>query len=193
MIKISIIKKGKNMRISNINTKRGFTIIEVVLVLAIAGLIFLMVFIALPNMQRSQRDTQRRNDYSALSSNMTAFMTNNNGKLPSAGKLDPSKYINGTGKDPEGYVYALTVVVCTSSSTGCQATNISKTTTSSETYGTVSTTQDKSHYVYVMVNADCSGSGSNGAQAPKYNNSSRAFAIYGYLESGNGTYCQANG
>ncbi|MBP6925380.1 prepilin-type N-terminal cleavage/methylation domain-containing protein [Candidatus Saccharibacteria bacterium] len=29
-------------------TKKGFTIIEVVLVLAIAGLIFLMVFIALP-------------------------------------------------------------------------------------------------------------------------------------------------
>ena len=40
----------------------GFTIIEVVLVLAIAGLIFLMVFIALPALQRSQRDTQRRDD-----------------------------------------------------------------------------------------------------------------------------------
>ena len=40
----------------------GFTIIEVVLVLAIAGLIFLMVFLALPALQRSQRDTQRKND-----------------------------------------------------------------------------------------------------------------------------------
>ena len=36
--------------------KKGFTIIEVVLVLAIAGLIFLMVFIALPALQRSQRN-----------------------------------------------------------------------------------------------------------------------------------------
>ena len=36
---------------------RGFTIIEVVLVLAIAALIFLMVFIALPALQASQRDT----------------------------------------------------------------------------------------------------------------------------------------
>lgn len=179
------------MRISNINTKRGFTIIEVVLVLAIAGLIFLMVFIALPNMQRSQRDTQRRNDYSALSSNMTAFMTNNNGKLPSTGKLDPSKYINGTGKDPDGYGYALEVVVCTDSA--CTASNISSVTSAETAYGNVTTTKDKSHYVYVMVNADCTGSGSNGAEAPKYNNSSRAFAIYGYLESGNGTYCQANG
>ena len=36
--------------------KKGFTIIEVVLVLAIAGLIFLIVFITLPAMQRGQRD-----------------------------------------------------------------------------------------------------------------------------------------
>jgi prepilin-type N-terminal cleavage/methylation domain-containing protein len=42
--------------------KTGFTIIEVVLVLAIAGLIFLMIFIALPALQRSQRDTQRKRD-----------------------------------------------------------------------------------------------------------------------------------
>ena len=33
---------------------KGFTIIEVVLVLAIAGLIFAMVFIALPSMQRGR-------------------------------------------------------------------------------------------------------------------------------------------
>lgn len=42
--------------------KNGFTIIEVVLVLAVAGLIFLMVFLALPALQRSQRDTQRKSE-----------------------------------------------------------------------------------------------------------------------------------
>ena len=41
---------------------KGFTIIEVVLVLAIAGLIFLMVFIALPALQSSQRNTQREQE-----------------------------------------------------------------------------------------------------------------------------------
>lgn len=66
----------------------GFTIIEVVLVLAIAGLIFLMVFIALPSLQRSQRDTQRRNDMANVSSKITQYQTNNNGKLPSSGKTD---------------------------------------------------------------------------------------------------------
>lgn len=63
----------------------GFTIIEVVLVLAIAGLIFLMVFIALPALQRSQRDTQRRNDMAAMASQITQYQANNNGKLPRTG------------------------------------------------------------------------------------------------------------
>ena len=39
---------------------RGFTIIEVALVLAIAGLIFLVVFLALPAAQKSQRDSARK-------------------------------------------------------------------------------------------------------------------------------------
>ena len=56
--------------------KAGFTIIEVVLVLAIAGLIFLMVFVALPALQRSQRDTQRRNDMSRVSTSLTQYQTN---------------------------------------------------------------------------------------------------------------------
>lgn len=65
--------------------RSGFTIIEVVLVLAIAGLIFLMVFIALPALQRSQRDTQRRDDLARLSTAITQYQTNNNNRLPNSG------------------------------------------------------------------------------------------------------------
>ena len=62
--------------------KKGFTIIEVVLVLAIAGLIFLMVFIALPALQRSQRNTQREDDISRFLTAANDYQTNNNGKTP---------------------------------------------------------------------------------------------------------------
>ena len=71
-----------DMNSINKNTKKGFTIIEVVLVLAIAGLIFLMVFLALPALQRSQRDTQRKNDASRLRAAITDYSSNNRGKLP---------------------------------------------------------------------------------------------------------------
>ena len=55
------------------DNKKGFTIIEVVLVLAIAGLIFAMVFIALPALQRSQRDHSRENDASVVAAAITKW------------------------------------------------------------------------------------------------------------------------
>ena len=62
--------------------KSGFTIIEVVLVLAIAGLIFLMVFLALPALQSNQRDTQRKNDAAMLATAVREYMKYNRGKTP---------------------------------------------------------------------------------------------------------------
>lgn len=68
---------------------KGFTIIEVVLVLAIAGLIFLMVFIALPALQSSQRDTARKNDVSITLSAINSYAGNNRGALPTvASQID---------------------------------------------------------------------------------------------------------
>jgi prepilin-type N-terminal cleavage/methylation domain-containing protein len=80
-----------------INTnKKGFTIIEVVLVLAIAGLIFMMVFIALPALQRSQRDTQRSTDISRVVTALNNYQASNRGAIPTtgtyiAGHTDASK------------------------------------------------------------------------------------------------------
>jgi len=67
--------------------EKGFTIIEVVLVLAIAGLIFLMVFIALPALQSSQRDTARKNDVSAVAAGVTQYTSNNRGAFPTTAEL----------------------------------------------------------------------------------------------------------
>lgn len=81
-----IEEKDERFRL-NINKKvvmkknRGFTIIEVVLVLAIAGLIFAMVFIALPSMQRGQRNTQRKRDLTAIIAAMNRWKTHNSGSV----------------------------------------------------------------------------------------------------------------
>lgn len=69
---------------NKLKNQKGFTIIEVVLVLAIAGLIFLMVFIALPALQRSQRDTARKNDASTVSAAIQSYMSNG-GKISALG------------------------------------------------------------------------------------------------------------
>lgn len=65
--------------------RKGFTIIEVVLVLAIAALIFLMVFIALPALQRNQRDQARKTFQSKVSSSVTTFQSNKRNILPTTG------------------------------------------------------------------------------------------------------------
>lgn len=60
----------------------GFTIIEVVLVLAIAGLIFLMIFLGLPALQRNQRDIARKSWSSNLIANLENVRANNKGSIP---------------------------------------------------------------------------------------------------------------
>ncbi|HET9173763.1 MAG TPA: type II secretion system protein [Candidatus Saccharimonadales bacterium] len=61
---------------------QGFTIIEVMIVLAIAGLILLIVFLAVPALQRNSRNTQRKNDVSALLGAVNEYTSNNGGALP---------------------------------------------------------------------------------------------------------------
>lgn len=67
---------------NTVKKQQGFTIIEVVLVLAIAALIFLMIFIALPALQRGQRDTARKNDANAVASALNSYRSNNDGEMP---------------------------------------------------------------------------------------------------------------
>ncbi|MEK7152913.1 MAG: type II secretion system protein [Patescibacteria group bacterium] len=62
--------------------KEGFTIIEVLIVLAIAGLILLVVFLAVPALQRNSRNTQRKNEVSAILGGINEWANNNSGKLP---------------------------------------------------------------------------------------------------------------
>lgn len=62
----------------------GFTIIEVLIVLAIAGLIMLIVFLAVPALQRNSRNTQRKNDVASLLGAVSEYVNNNGGALPTA-------------------------------------------------------------------------------------------------------------
>lgn len=62
--------------------EKGFTLIEIVLVLAIAGLILVIVFLALSGAQKSRRDTQRKTDVGRIASQLEQYASNNNGAYP---------------------------------------------------------------------------------------------------------------
>ncbi len=69
---------------NSINKSKGFTIIEVVLVLAIAGLIFLMVFLALPALQRTQKNNALRSEVTRVLSLAVDYRANSNGQYVSS-------------------------------------------------------------------------------------------------------------
>lgn len=155
------------------NKKQGFTLIEVVLVLAIAGLIFLIVFLALPALQRSQRDTQRKQDLSRMMSQVTNYSSNNQGSLPADTTAWNSisfkgSYLtnNQTFKDP---------------STGADYT-ITQQTPSPPT----STPAPAAGNIWVYVNAKCGGT--NGVDV---GTGARSIAAVIHQELG-GFYCQQN-
>lgn len=80
------------MNVQQQKQQKGFTIIEVILVLAIAALIFLMVFLALPALQRGQRDTARKDDVSIVASSVTNLLSNNNGDWSKVTTKNLQKY-----------------------------------------------------------------------------------------------------
>jgi prepilin-type N-terminal cleavage/methylation domain-containing protein len=158
--------------------KQGFTIIEVVLVLAIAALIFLMVFIALPALQRNQRDTQRRSDVGRVVSQIEQYKTNNKGAVPA---------MNGTSADAGQDRYLPTTFVTQYLNSEWQDPSGSNyTPVSGAISGGVANTSDLTaggRYMYV-TGVKCNGENTVAG-------SPRNYAIIMKLE-GSGTFCQGN-
>jgi prepilin-type N-terminal cleavage/methylation domain-containing protein len=82
-------KKGK--------ANAGFTIIEVLIVLAIAGLILLIVFLAVPALQRNSRNTSIKNDVQNVLGGVSEYAGANNGALPTSVASDTAGNVNFTG------------------------------------------------------------------------------------------------
>ncbi len=82
------------------NNDKGFTIIEVLIVLAIGGLIMVIVFLAVPALQRQQRNTGRKSDIGQLGGAVTEWVSNNNGAVLTAGPANANltAIISSAGK-----------------------------------------------------------------------------------------------
>ncbi len=168
--------------------KRGFTVIEVSLVIAIGGLIFLMVFVALPGLRASQRDAQRRDDMLAFVETIKKYQTNNRGALPTGvGIVEYNKEESGSNSwqafynnylnsfiDPDGNYYKLDVRNCegaTELGEECDDGGIDDKSLSETEYT-----------ILVIKKAKCSGSKATLVSNP------RNLAVLYRLE-GSGVYC----
>lgn len=71
--------------------KRGFTLVEIVIVLAIAALIMVVVFLAVQGAQRGQRNDTRRSVAGRVLAAAASYQGNNNGAFVAAtfaGQID---------------------------------------------------------------------------------------------------------
>ena len=70
------------MKLFTKRDQKGFTIIEVMIVLAIAGLIIAVVLVAVPQLQRNQRNNARKSILSRIKSEVDNYAGNKNGTYP---------------------------------------------------------------------------------------------------------------
>ena len=179
--------------------KKGFTIAEVALVIAIGGLIFLMAMLALPGLRASQRDAERREDVMFLVGKIKDYQSNNRGALPSTNLEDGGELIEFGGgnsgwsdfynsylgenfTDPNGENYKLRVVTCNVGGTRVPDVECSTTKT-----GEVANVADKNfpnnYTITVVIGATCKNE-----QAVASANSRKVAVMY-RLE-GSGSYCE---
>ena len=64
--------------------EQGFTLIEIVIVLAIAAALILVVFLAVSGAQKSKRDTVTKQNAGELGSQIENYESNNGGNAPTA-------------------------------------------------------------------------------------------------------------
>lgn len=108
--------------------QEGFTIIEVMIVLAIAAVILLIVLLAVPALQRNSRNTQRNNDVASIAAAINTCMANHNNVIASCSSVG----VNNVDID-----YNKLGQIATAGSTGCTvpATGATATTTACWTFG----------------------------------------------------------
>ncbi len=147
-----------------IGAKFAIIIASVIPIALIVGLVML-VLSASKVLTNSQNDTQRRNDYSELAYKITNYMIENNGTLPPNGSLDASIF---NTKDPSGDSYKITVIECPSSGICPGSPKLTK------------------GQVYVVKKAKCQDGSLTNTE------SSRNFAIWGYIENSNVIYCNSS-
>lgn len=91
----------------SLNDRRGFTLIELILVMAIIAILFSALLIAVDPVSKFKqaRDTQRRSYINALMTAVYQYAANNNGSFPSGIPQDP------TAAKTIGYAASMTGLV----------------------------------------------------------------------------------
>lgn len=150
------------------SNSKGFTIIEVLIVLAIAGLILLVVFLAVPALNRNSRNTSIKSDVQNVLGGVSEYRAANDGSNPTTIGTSSGLVTYGAGTGTSIKVQGSTTATHTPFAEAAP-------TKASLTAGIVT----------VMLNAKC---GATPADAPIASN--RSVAAYYTIETSSDTVVQ---
>lgn len=160
-------------KLTHKGNQKGFTIIEVLIVLAIAGLIMVVVFLAVPSLQRSGRNNAYNTNANNVLAGINNYMSNNNGVLPGEVSLASN---------------VVTMKLTSSSTTDNQETvKVDTGLTAAGLSTTIPTTKPAPGALVVVTKATCSGN------TPVASTAGRAVVVYYGAESGSGDIAKCIG
>lgn len=144
------------------NKTKGFTIVELLIVIVVIGILATLVIVTFTGIQQKARDSKRKTDINALDSHMEAFYASN-GYYPTLADLQNSTFVSTQlkGLDPS----ALT----------------------DPKGGAIAATTSPSNYGYVAAASSTSTATCSNTTASSPTNACDSFTLTATLESG-GTY-----
>lgn len=106
-------------KVQNLSAK-GFTIVETLIVLAIASLILMLVLIAIPTLQRSGRNNRRTQDIQVVLAAVSHYELNHAGTIPSTVQL--RAFLNTFERDQLTFYDPANITVATPNATNAPLT-----------------------------------------------------------------------
>jgi prepilin-type N-terminal cleavage/methylation domain-containing protein len=122
------------MRLKNIKNSKGFTIVELLIVIVIIGILAALVLNSFRGVQERARDTKRQTDVNAQATQLEVYYTDNAGYPVLTGQVDTDSWISSNFKGADLNAW--------------RAPNVS--TNSMQN----TTTPDKNHYGYTPLQSD---------------------------------------
>lgn len=148
------------------NKSKGFTIVELLIVIVVIGILATLVIVTFTGIQQKARDSKRKTDINALDSHMEAFYASN-GYYPTLADLQNSTFVSTQlkGLDPS----ALT----------------------DPGGGAIAATSTGSNYGYVAAASSTSTATCSNTTASSATNACDSFTLTATLETG-GTYVKTS-